>query len=1442
VAQIALVTLELILGRRLRIAEFPDGLRGLLDEAVERLTNSTVRPLSAALTTWFERALPLQTRRPFNTALDAQVALEEAIKKERAYAPSSSALKAFLQRFEARRDLVAPAVPETGGASAANAAVAVTAPAAAAPPKPRPPARARRSTPVPPKAGPPPRRLTPEEEEEEEIKALEAELARLARLEADEATRGVANPPTAEPPPPAAPEMVAADLVTPTDEAPPAAEPAPPEEELPASIDADVEADTPPPEAHALPATPMFAPAVAQALVLNVEGDDLVSTEVADASAPSEVIEFILPTGHRAGAAPRGDVAVDGDVIVVDDVGSTTEPAEEAPPAERVVEPSTAQMTSAKGEGPPVGDVAPAEGAPAVGEVAASAEAEPAPEAGLEVEPEPDAEPAWMLMAPDGDSPLPAEPVEQPEVFRDEWTLELDWDAEPEPVALQVTERRLARVLRRSTPKPTRLRLAAVGARRGERPDAAANLPVRRVRRPRRPAGLPAGPAQRQLSASAWPVSSTLACAPSSSLAALVADAPLTWEVAALSQVLALESVASPLPLRPPARPALAERSTLADTTSLVLVARAVESFAGVAVVDEAAAVALDEAVAAAMVDALETTEVGPPPVEALEPVEAVVAETADVAVVDEAAAVALDEAVAAAMVDALETTEVGPPLVEALEPVEAVVAETADVAVVDEAAAVALDEAVAAAMVDALETTEVGPPLVEALEPVEAVVAETAGVAVVDEAAAVALDEAVAAAMVDALETTEVGPPLVEALEPVEAVVAETADVAVVDEAAAVALDEAVAAAMVDALETTEVGPPLVEALEPVEAVVAETADVAVVDEAAAAAPVAESETTSLDELDPALLALLAEMEAAEDTTTTNVAQEQAPHAPARPEAMPTLEVPELLEALAAIEQGESAEFLVSLDVVVPWAPEPSKASLPASDDEPLGNASAAPVDLVPEFDRPVDVLLAAAEAPVPTSPVEAAAADKKAAGAERRRRSRKKPRRSATPAKPTVEVVRVVPAHRPAIPGIVSELIGPDAYGAPVLPPPRPEVVPTVVSEAVPAGPAPVTRGWGSVATTPSSDLPLEAALQTAPEVASVEVPPAAATCDSPASTLSLFAWADEVTVEEPEAAAERTGEPVRRRLDWRNVNWRRTAAAVIVLAFVEGAAFAAAYWFVRPTELGVLRVSTTTPGVEVVIDGRSAGKTPLSLELRQGRYTIELRGRGRTKVVPVEIAAGVQTSQLVKWSEGRSVGTLKVTSTPPGARVVIGGLVRGTTPLEIEDLPAGSHEVLVESDAGSVRESVRVRADDVVEVDIPVFSGWLAVFAPVELRIFEQGRMIGTTADGRIMMPPGRHDVELVNASLGIRQNHTVEIRPGRVEAISLEAPNGTLDIDAPVGTEVVVNGQRLGVTPLEALTLPVGTHEVTLRHPILGQRRVVVSVGAGVPAKVSLLAPQ
>lgn len=305
---------------------------------------------------------------------------------------------------------------------------------------------------------------------------------------------------------------------------------------------------------------------------------------------------------------------------------------------------------------------------------------------------------------------------------------------------------------------------------------------------------------------------------------------------------------------------------------------------------------------------------------------------------------------------------------------------------------------------------------------------------------------------------------------------------------------------------------------------------------------------------------------------------------------------------------------------------------------------------------------------------------------------------------------------------------------------------------------------------------------------------------------------------------------------------VNWRRTAAASLLIVLVESAAFGAAYWYVKPPELGYLNVRTSVPGVEVLVDGRRAGQTPASLELAPGRHSIELRGAGVTKVVPVEITAGVQTTQAIQWPKSARVGRLQVKSTPRGARVMIGVELKGTTPVTIENLPVGSHEVVVESDAGSVRSAVKVRADQTTELDVGIYSGWLAVFSPVEVRIFEGGKMIGTTLDGRLMMRPGTHTIELRNPSLGLNETRTVEITPGRVTALSLQAPTGTLTVDAPAGTEVVVDGDAKGAAPLPSISVAVGTREVVLRHPQLGQRRFVVTVGAKAPVLVSFMAPQ
>lgn len=665
-------------------------------------------------------------------------------------------------------------------------------------------------------------------------------------------------------------------------------------------------------------------------------------------------------------------------------------------------------------------------------------------------------------------------------------------------------------------------------------------------------------------------------------------------------------------------------------------------------------------------------------------------------------------------------------------------------------------------------------------------------------------------------------------------------------------------------------------------------------------------------EEIDPALLALLEEIETAEETQV-----EAAPTGPVTrvADSTPTLEVPELLEVLDAIERGEvpagdvgltvmpepppagddvAVEFTIALGESLPsW----DGASAPALDE---GSRATPVVQPLAEVALPVEPIgvassaLVASELVTSESPSNPAEAEKQATGSseagsgERKRRRGRKSRGAARTPKPKVEVVRVVPGTRTGVPADARPVsVGPDGFAASSSLRSVPEVMPTVVSTALPGRPTPVAEGlaagggdaaalpvrgpigshadFGDEApalratpwAVPRSAPPVPAPVGVVPPSEAVVTPvraepslraipappPATDLAPAPAPLVSEPSPAVPVEAVPSDAPSEAIDVvPARRRFDWRGVNWRRTAAAAVLLALVEGVAFAAAYWMVKPSDLGLLVVSTAVAGVEVVIDGKPSGTTPLTLELAPGRHSIELRSRGQTRVIPVEIAAGVQTTQFVKWPADRPLGTLRVTSTPPGARVILGGLVRGTTPLVIEELDAGTHEILVESDAGSVRETVRVRPDTLAEIDAAIFSGWLAVFAPVELRIFEQGRMIGTTLDGRILMPPGRHEVELVNAELGIRQTRTVEIRPGKVEALSLEAPNGTLTVDAPPGTEVVVDGTPAGVTPLQGLTLAVGTHQVELRHPQLGQRRVVVSIGAGRPARVSLLAPQ
>jgi hypothetical protein len=132
----------------------------------------------------------------------------------------------------------------------------------------------------------------------------------------------------------------------------------------------------------------------------------------------------------------------------------------------------------------------------------------------------------------------------------------------------------------------------------------------------------------------------------------------------------------------------------------------------------------------------------------------------------------------------------------------------------------------------------------------------------------------------------------------------------------------------------------------------------------------------------------------------------------------------------------------------------------------------------------------------------------------------------------------------------------------------------------------------------------------------------------------------------------------------------------------------------------------------------------------------------------------------------------------------------------------------------------------------------AGWIRLDAPAEIQVLEDGRVIGSTDLERVMLPVGRHDLEFVNTPLGYRERRTVQVTAGQTTTLRPQWPNGSMAINASPWAEVLVDNKRVGETPIGNITVPIGAHEVLFRHPELGERRMSVTVSVGEPLKVGV----
>jgi len=266
--------------------------------------------------------------------------------------------------------------------------------------------------------------------------------------------------------------------------------------------------------------------------------------------------------------------------------------------------------------------------------------------------------------------------------------------------------------------------------------------------------------------------------------------------------------------------------------------------------------------------------------------------------------------------------------------------------------------------------------------------------------------------------------------------------------------------------------------------------------------------------------------------------------------------------------------------------------------------------------------------------------------------------------------------------------------------------------------------------------------------------------------------------------------------------------------------------------------------------------ASAKPLSMgdlaDIRSGRVRVSGLGNLSQKlsIVVRPVPNNEWASDALRYYVGRrtpppaTTGTLKIGSTPSGAKVYIDGAYRGRTPLAIS-VAAGTHNVELRLDGyETYRARVQIGAGQTGRLSPrlqPVATtGTLEIYStPSGAKVYIDGAYRGRTPLA-ISVAAGTHNVELrldgyetYRARVQIGAGQTGRLSPRLVRA----TPTGTLQIySTPSGAKVYIDGAYRGQTPL-TLTVEAGAHNVELRLDGYETYRARVQIGAGQTGRLS-----
>jgi hypothetical protein len=224
-----------------------------------------------------------------------------------------------------------------------------------------------------------------------------------------------------------------------------------------------------------------------------------------------------------------------------------------------------------------------------------------------------------------------------------------------------------------------------------------------------------------------------------------------------------------------------------------------------------------------------------------------------------------------------------------------------------------------------------------------------------------------------------------------------------------------------------------------------------------------------------------------------------------------------------------------------------------------------------------------------------------------------------------------------------------------------------------------------------------------------------------------------------------------------------------------------------------------------------------------------------RVRLALLAVTAIAVLQTIPTVLWLQNwlNPAPAVTVAAAPSTAAVLPADAGSAVPPCAPTAADAG-RAVAATSGAGEAVKAAPVKT----AAPAGLVAGLVSIDAPVPMLVYNEGRLVGTTDADTIMLPVGKHELEFVSEAVGFRARQSVTVQAGRTAAVAIESPRVPVHINAVPWAEVWIDNQRVGETPIGNLLQTVGSHEVTFRHPELGERRMVVVVTMKEPARISI----